>query len=175
MVGNWVYWRRVSGASKQIFATIKSTIDAVKFQIQYSYLHSNVIMCWIDIYIHIHHICIVPYYWQDDISGNQLKLKKIFNAISTVVLVKITPLNRQLMTWNIQIQFGYLHSNVIMCIATLLTRWRKRQSSKIYHVFNRGIDTMKITALFNHKPGILNNYIRMWFTSLTVTSAGRNM
>jgi hypothetical protein len=31
----------VSGASKRIFVTIKSTIDAVKFQIQYSYLHSN--------------------------------------------------------------------------------------------------------------------------------------
>jgi len=27
--------------------------------------------------------------------------------------------------------------------------------------FNRGIDTVKITALPNHKPGILNNYIRM--------------
>ena len=26
MVANWVYWRRVSGASKRIFATIKSTI-----------------------------------------------------------------------------------------------------------------------------------------------------
>jgi hypothetical protein len=25
--------------------------------------------------------------------------------------------------------------------------------------FNRGIDTVKITALSNHKPGILNNYI----------------
>jgi hypothetical protein len=55
----------VSGASKRIFVTIKSTIDAVKFQIQYSYLHSN----------------------------------------------------------------------VIMCITTLLTRWRKRQSSKISHDF----------------------------------------
>jgi hypothetical protein len=31
MVANLVYWRLVSGASKQIFATIKSTIDAVKF------------------------------------------------------------------------------------------------------------------------------------------------
>ena len=31
MVTNWVYWRRVSGASKRIFATMKSTIDAVKF------------------------------------------------------------------------------------------------------------------------------------------------
>ena len=31
MVANWVYWRRVSGANKRIFATIKSTIDAVKF------------------------------------------------------------------------------------------------------------------------------------------------
>ena len=30
MVANWVYWRRVSGASKRIFATIKSTIDATK-------------------------------------------------------------------------------------------------------------------------------------------------
>jgi len=50
MVANWVYWRRVSGASKWIFATIKSTIDAVKFQIQYSYPHSNVIMCRIDIH-----------------------------------------------------------------------------------------------------------------------------
>ena len=27
--------------------------------------------------------------------------------------------------------------------------------------FNHGIDAMKITALSNHKPGILSNYIRM--------------
>jgi hypothetical protein len=26
MVANWVYWQRVSGASKRIFATIKSAI-----------------------------------------------------------------------------------------------------------------------------------------------------
>jgi len=31
MMANWVYWRRVSRASKRIFATMKSTIDAVKF------------------------------------------------------------------------------------------------------------------------------------------------
>ena len=31
MVANWVYYWRVSGASKRIFATIKLTIDAVKF------------------------------------------------------------------------------------------------------------------------------------------------
>jgi hypothetical protein len=31
MVANWVYCRRDSGATKRIFATIKSTIDAVKF------------------------------------------------------------------------------------------------------------------------------------------------
>ena len=30
-------------------------------------------------------------------------------------------------------------------------------------IFNRGIDTMKITALSNHKPGILNNYIRIHY------------
>jgi hypothetical protein len=50
MVANLVYWRRVSGAIKRIFPTIKSTIDAVQFQIQYSYLHYNVIMCRIDIH-----------------------------------------------------------------------------------------------------------------------------
>jgi ABC-type glutathione transport system ATPase component len=31
MVANSVYWRRDSGGSKRIFATIKSRIDAVKF------------------------------------------------------------------------------------------------------------------------------------------------
>ena len=31
MVANLVYWRSVSGASKRIFATIKSMIDAMKF------------------------------------------------------------------------------------------------------------------------------------------------
>jgi hypothetical protein len=29
-------------------------------------------------------------------------------------------------------------------------------------IFNRGIDTLKITALANHKPEILNNYIRIY-------------
>ena len=123
MVANWVYWWRVTGASKRIFATIKSTIDGVKFQIQYSYLHSNVIMCRIDIhtsyiYIYIH---------------------------------------RQLMPWNIEIQFSCLHSNVIKC-------WQddvRGNRLKYLMIFNRGIDTIKITALSNHKTGILNNYIRM--------------
>ena len=31
MVANWVYRGRISGASKRIFAAMKSTIDAVKF------------------------------------------------------------------------------------------------------------------------------------------------
>jgi hypothetical protein len=31
MFANGIYWPRVSGISKQTFATIKSTIDAVKF------------------------------------------------------------------------------------------------------------------------------------------------
>jgi hypothetical protein len=30
-------------------------------------------------------------------------------------------------------------------------------------LFNRGIDTVKITVLSNHKPGILSNYIRMLY------------
>ena len=30
MMANWVYWQRVNWASKRIFATKKSTIDAVK-------------------------------------------------------------------------------------------------------------------------------------------------
>ena len=81
--------------------------------------------------------------------------------------MQIKPLNRQLMPWNFQIQFSYLHSNVIMCIATLLTRWRKRQSPKILinisWYFNHGIDIMKITALSNYKPGILNKYSKTLF------------
>jgi hypothetical protein len=59
MVANSIYWRRVSRASKRIFATIKSTIDAMKFQIQYSYLHSNVIMCRIDIPISYMYISVL--------------------------------------------------------------------------------------------------------------------
>jgi len=35
-------------------------------------------------------------------------------------------------------------------------------------IFNRGIDTMKITALSNHKPGILNNYIIMGLNTALV-------
>jgi hypothetical protein len=31
MVANWVYWQHDNGASKRIFATIKSTINVVKF------------------------------------------------------------------------------------------------------------------------------------------------
>ena len=31
MVASWVYWRLDSGASKRIFATMQSTIDAVEF------------------------------------------------------------------------------------------------------------------------------------------------
>jgi hypothetical protein len=31
MVANWVYWQRISRASKRIFATIKYPIDAMKF------------------------------------------------------------------------------------------------------------------------------------------------
>jgi len=36
-------------------------------------------------------------------------------------------------------------------------------------IFQRGIDTVKITALSNHKPWILNNYIRMCYILLSVT------
>ena len=32
---------------------------------------------------------------------------------------------------------------------------------KLSWYFNRGIDTMEITALSNHKPGIVNNYIKI--------------
>jgi hypothetical protein len=135
------------------------------------------------------------------------------DAIADPVNGYLRPSNRKLMPWNFQIQYSYLHSNVIMCIATLLTRWRKRTSAKILKIshaistwhwyrenytikstinavesfkyntvfsilmqscalphywqddvsdnglkfswyFNRGIDTLKITALSNPKPGI---------------------
>ena len=49
VITNWVYWQHVSGASKRIFATIKSPIDAVKFSntIQLSPFFCN------DVYCHI--------------------------------------------------------------------------------------------------------------------------
>ena len=65
MVANWVYCRRVSEARKRIFATIKSTIDTVKFSNKYSYLHSNVIVC----------IATLLTRWRN-ISGNRLKFQK---------------------------------------------------------------------------------------------------
>ena len=37
--------------------------------------------------------------------------------------------------------------------------------------FNRGIDTVKITVFFNHKPGILNNYIIIIFIARMVILA----
>ena len=48
------------------------------------------------------------------------------------------------------------------------SRWRillaePPYSKNISCYFNRGIDSVKITALSNHKPGILNNYIRIIF------------
>ena len=54
------------------------------------------------------------------------------DALAEPVNGYLRPLNLQLMSWNCQIQYSYLHSNVIMfiytqmCIAALLTRWRKR-------------------------------------------------
>ena len=38
----------------------------------------------------------------------------------------LQPSNQKFMPWNFHIQYNYLHSNVIMCIAILLTRWCKR-------------------------------------------------
>ena len=70
MVTNWVYWRRVSGASKRIFVTIKSTIDAVKFQIQYSFHHFNVMMCRIDIHTSYMYISVLLTRWQSYLHSN---------------------------------------------------------------------------------------------------------
>ena len=93
MMVNWVYRRRVSGASKRIFATMKSTIDAVKFSntIQLSSFYCNHIL---------------PHYWQE-------------------------------YSW----------------------------------YFSRGIDTVKITALSNHKTIILNNYIRMFYDIVLIKTS----
>jgi hypothetical protein len=42
-----------------------------------------------------------------------------------------------------------------------LSRWRILPvEKKISCYFNRGIDNVTITALSNHKPEVLNNYIR---------------
>ena len=62
MVANWIYWWRVRGASIWIFASTKSTTDAVKFSntLICSHLHSNASMC-----------IALPHYWQGEVSGNR--------------------------------------------------------------------------------------------------------
>ena len=67
----------------------------------------------------------------------------------------LQPLNRQLMPWNFQIQYSYLHYKVIMCIDKMTWVVIGKNSKNISRYFNRGIDTVKITALSNHKPEIL--------------------
>jgi hypothetical protein len=66
------------------------------------------------------------------------------------------------MPWNFQIQYSYLHSTVIMCIATF---WQDNVSDNRQNswFFNRGIDTVKIRALSNHKPGILKKTTLEWY------------
>ena len=74
----------------------------------------------------------------------------------------LRPSNRKLMLWNFQIQYSYLHSNVTIC--ALPHYWQDDVSGnrlKFSWYFNRWIDSLKITALSNHKPGTLNNYIRI--------------
>jgi len=41
-----------------------------------------------------------------------------------------------------------------------MAKFLKKKKKSCY--LNRGIDTVKITALYNHKSGIFNNYIRMY-------------
>jgi hypothetical protein len=49
-----------------------------------------------------------------------------YNWMNSVVLILNFIHNIFNLSCHRQIQYSYLHSNVIMCIATLLTRWRKR-------------------------------------------------
>jgi hypothetical protein len=88
--------------------------------------------------------CVLAHYWQDDASGNQQKFLKYFMLFqpwnwyrenytikSTIYAVKF------------QIQYSYLHSNISMCIAKLLTRWYKRQSAKILKI-SHDISTLEL-------------------------------
>jgi hypothetical protein len=97
---------------------------------------------------------------QSEIWWSQIELTG--DALAEPVNGYLRQLNRQLMPWNFQIQYSYLHSNVIMCIATF---WQDNVSDNRQHswFFNRGIHTVKIRALSNHKPGILKKTTLEWY------------
>ena len=79
------------------------------FQIQNSYLHSNVIMC-------------IDVYWQDDVSGNQaerwVNSRNIHSSVKKVVacITKTIKSTIDTVIFSNTIQLCYLHSNVIMGI-----------------------------------------------------------
>ena len=49
-----------------------------------------------------------------------------------------------------------------------MTKAAHIQKKNISCYFNRGIDTVKITALSIHKPGILSNYIKICYIILII-------
>jgi hypothetical protein len=64
MVANWVYWRcALAEPVNGYLLPLNRQLMLWNYLIQYSYLHSNVIM----------YRCVLSHYWQDDVSGNQLK------------------------------------------------------------------------------------------------------
>jgi hypothetical protein len=83
--------------------------------------------------------------WWSQISVYWLRYR-IASKINLRPSNKIIPLNRQLMLRNFQIQYSYLHSNVIMCLATLLITAYVILS--IIHIYIHDYIRMEITVLY---------------------------
>ena len=108
-------------------------------------------------------LCIFPYYWQDDIKNISCNFNRgigeNYTIKSTIDAVK----------YSNTIQLSPFKCNDVYCYIDV-----SGNRLKYLMIFNRGIDTMKITALFNHKPGILNNYIIICF-DWTILDYGRQI
>jgi hypothetical protein len=132
------------------------------------------------------HRCELPFYWQDDVDGCN------FQGINSTVEIAWT-MFRILAGYRLRhlvnklVIHIYTHDYIRMEITVLYLkisrhqlsiswsqisvywlRYRITNSKNISWYFNRGIDTMKITALSNHKPGILNNYIIIYNRHLKI-------
>jgi hypothetical protein len=141
MVTNWVYWRRVSGASKRIFVTIKSTIDAVKFQIQYSFHHFNVMMCRIDIHTSYMYISVLLTRWQSYLHSNVMMCRIDIHTSYMYISVLLT-------RWQ-----SYLHSNVMMCRIDIHTSY-----IYIFQYYCQDDKAVKISCYMYFNRGISENY-----------------
>jgi hypothetical protein len=113
--------------------------------------------------------------FQLDLGDNCIVFENFTASIGYLMVtnwVYLRPSNRQLMQWNFQIQYSYLHSNVIMCVDVYRciidkSRWRKRLIDKILKI-PHAISTVEFIPWKLHHQ--INNWCREIFKYNTIIS-----